>query len=149
VEYTSHYFIDPVNVQCIANGSYQWGFSNYVAIFFCMIQIFWIIGTYGVWVHMNRKGEMVGKAREMGVYRAAMDLAAAIGSEVGGDACAYGESEIRSVLGGRRVRYVVSEGKGEAVGHLGLSHDGEDTGKLRLRFGELYGREWSSERDKM
>jgi len=45
------------------------------------------------------------------------------------------------VLGGREVKYLVSEARGEALGHLGLSHEGEEMGKLRLRFGGLYGRE--------
>ncbi len=40
---------------------------------------------------MNRTEEIVGKGREMGVNRTALDLAAAIGSGVSGDACANGE----------------------------------------------------------
>jgi len=38
----------------------------------------WTIGTYGVWIHMNRKSELCQKGRRLGKYRAAVDLVESI-----------------------------------------------------------------------
>lgn len=52
------------------------------------------MGTYGVWVHMNRKDELCRKHRSLGKYRAAVDMVEAITADLGRDICAYSDYEL-------------------------------------------------------
>jgi hypothetical protein len=96
------------------------------------------VGTYGVWVHMNRKSELVRKHRTLGKYRAAVDMVEAVHASLGRKICAYSDSEIEKELSrGPGIKYSVTQGKGNAESHIGLSS--ENDGKFVLNFGELYG----------
>ena len=64
----------------------------------------------------------------------------AIHDSLGRDICAYSDFEIeRELTRGPGVKYSVTQKKGDSTRHVGLTsvNDGE---KLRLEFGELYGR---------
>lgn len=122
----------------VAKGSYQWGFSMSVTLYFAILNGLWVIGTYAVWVHMNRKGEMCSKGRRMGKYRAAVDMAEAMTNELGRDICAYSNDELEDVLEKREggVMYAVTRSKDAS--HIGLIGE-QAHEKLRLEYGELYG----------
>lgn len=133
------YFGNPENVQCVATGIYQWGFSIFILAAFMFINAFWIFGTYGVWVHMNRKSELCRKGRRLGQYRAAVDLVESIQKDLGKNICAYSEEELREQLekiGG--IKYYVDQDSGDRPPHIGISSS-RDKGPPRLRFGEVYG----------
>jgi hypothetical protein len=137
--YPELYFTDPDNVQCVATGVYQWGFSINITFAFMFLNGFWIIGTYGVWIHMNRKSELCRKGRSLGKYRAAVDLVESIHRDLGNDICAYSEKELSEELekqGG--IKYYVEEREGDAASHIGITSS-RDRGQVRLRFGEPYG----------
>jgi hypothetical protein len=137
--YDYNYFQIPENVQCVATSKYQWGFSTGVFLVFIVLNAAWVIGTYGVWIHMNRKSEFSRKQRSLGKYRAAVDMVEAITADLGNNICAYSDHELERVLRrGPGIKYTVTYGKGNELPHIGLSseHNGE---KLRLNFDELYG----------
>lgn len=89
---------------------------------------------------MNRKSDLCRKHRSLGKYRAAVDMVEAIHDSLGRDICAYSDRELeRELSRGPGIQYSVTQQKGNAMSHIGLSsvHDRE---KFRLDFGELYGR---------
>jgi hypothetical protein len=45
---------------------------------------------------MNRKSELCQKGRQLGKYRAVVDLAEAIRYDLGNDICAYSEKELEN-----------------------------------------------------
>jgi hypothetical protein len=63
--YRVDHFSIPSNLQCVANGSYQWVFSSGAILFFVAVNSLWIIGTYGIWVHLNRKS-LLCRIRSLG-----------------------------------------------------------------------------------
>jgi hypothetical protein len=142
--YSQQYFQDPDNVQCVATGVYQWGFSIIPTLVFAVLNCVWIIVTYGVWVHMNRKSELYGKGRRLGKYRAAIDVVDSIQQDLGRDTCAYSEKELKDKLAEvEGIKYYVEHSDGDAPSHIGISSS-MDGGPVKLRFGELYGRETTS-----
>jgi hypothetical protein len=91
-----------------------------------------------VWVHMNRKSELCQKGRQLGKYRAVVDLAEAIRYDLGNDICAYSEKELESELAKfSGVKSGVSYR--DNICHIGLSSK-EDSEALKLRYGDVYGR---------
>ena len=138
--YSISYFEDVENVQCVTSGVYQWGFASFTTFAFMVLSGLWFIGTYGVWVHMNRKSTLCQKGRRLGKYRAAVDLVESINQDLGKDICAYSEQELKDELkkqGG--IKYYVEHRDGYAPSHIGITSS-KDRGLGRLRFGVLYGR---------
>jgi hypothetical protein len=137
--YDQAYFEIPANVQCVATGVYQWGFSLTAIFIFAILNALWLIGIYGVWIHMNRKGELCRKGRRLGKYRAALDVEESINWDLGKNICAYSEKELDrelAKLGG--IKYYVMHSDGDAPSHIGISSR-RDRGPVSLKFGELYG----------
>jgi hypothetical protein len=137
--YNDAYFGVASNIQCIATGVYQWGFSFVVTSCFMILNGLWFIGTYGVWIHMNRKSALCQKGRRLGKYRAAIDLVESINQDLGKGICAYSERELRDELnkqGG--IKYYVECGDGDDPSHIGITSN-RDTGPVKLRFGVPYG----------
>ena len=136
--YDFDYFQNPGHVQCVSNGSYQWGFSSVATLAFLVLNSLWIIGTYGVWVHLNRKSLFL-RTRHLGRYRAAVDMVEAIREDLGHNTCAYTDEELdRELKKQPGVKYYVDYGEGEAPAHIGLTSR-PDKGMAKLNFGELYG----------
>jgi len=142
--YDNDWVLSPNNVQCIANNTYQWGFSSifiYVAV---ACNALWTSCTYCIWAYANWKSELCKKGRRLGKYRAAMDMAEAVTEELGPDICAYKDEELEKTLKSRPpIRYFVSpltiESFSDRPAHIGLS-SGREGDRLRLRFGQIYGR---------
>jgi hypothetical protein len=129
------YFQRPENVQCIASGNYQWGFSMVPTVWFMLINSLWAISTYVVWIITTRKSAF-GRVRGMGKYRAALDLSEAIVEDLGRDHCAYTDKELEMELKKTKgVKYNIVEG--ETGASIRLSS--RDNGPVRFRFGEVYG----------
>ncbi|KAI9877080.1 MAG: hypothetical protein M1830_004855 [Pleopsidium flavum] len=137
--------LDIDNVQCIANSTYQWGFSSNFIYLAVACNALWTFCTYCIWAYANWKSELCRKGRRLGKYRAAMDMAEAVTQELGPDICAYKDKELEKTLKSRPpLRYIVSPLSIESLGgdrpaHIGLS-SGKEGGALKLRFGQIYGR---------
>jgi hypothetical protein len=137
--YDYSWFQDPDNVQCVASTRYQWGFSGGIYFLFSVLSTGWVIGTYGVWVHMNRKSELCRKGRSLGKYRAVVDMGEAIRAALGSDICAYSDRELENKLMQRPgIKYSVLYETGNSLAHIGLSSV-DNREKMVLNFGELYG----------
>jgi hypothetical protein len=137
-QYTWRDFQVPSGVQCIPSGKFQWGFSSEVCLVFFGLNVLWDIGTFSVWVYMNRKSEMCQKGRQLGKYRAVVDLAEAIRHDLGNDICAYSEKELDNELAkSSGVKYGVSYR--DSICHIGLSLK-EDSVAFKLRYGDVYGK---------
>lgn len=138
--YSQSYFWYPFNVQCIASGAYQWGFSGNITWGFAVVNFFWFIGTYAVWTHMNRKSELCRKGRSLGPYRAAVDMVESVHRDLGSEVCAYSDQQLREELqkqGG--IKYYVHHSEGQTPSHIGITSS-TDREPVSLRFGELYGK---------
>ena len=137
-QYTWGDFQIDSDVQCIPSGKFQWGFSSEACLVFFCLNVLWATGTFSVWVHMNRKSELCQKGRQLGKYRAVVDLAEAIRYDLGNDICAYSEKELESELAKfSGVKYGVSYR--DSICHIGLSSK-EDSEALKLKYGDVYGR---------
>jgi len=133
------YFLDKLkrqeNVQCIASGRYQWGFSIGATMWFLLINSLWAISTYVVWI-ITSQNSAFGRVRKLGKYRAALDLSEAILEDLGRDVCAYTDDELESELKKvKGIKYNIVEG--ERGASIGLSS--RDEGPVRFRFGQVYG----------
>ncbi|SLM34935.1 hypothetical protein LPUS_03910 [Lasallia pustulata] len=134
ISYTNYF----QNVLCI--NRYSWGISIALAIITVILNGLWTIGTYGVWMHMVRKSEFHRKRRQVGKYKAAIDIAEAISNELGQHACGYSEEEIEAELKKRLpIRYHVREDEENGYAHIGLSSDDPKGKRVKLEFGKLYG----------
>ena len=136
--YDYAYLQTPSNVVCIANDTYQWGFSTGASMVFLILNSIWAIGTYTVWMSVIRKSQLCQKRRYLGTYRATIDMAEAITTELGSDICAYSDKEIKDELKKSDIKYNVMEGIEGLPDHIGLFNR-VDSAELRLNFGELYG----------
>ncbi|CZR50152.1 uncharacterized protein PAC_00024 [Phialocephala subalpina] len=137
--YQESYFADGGNVQCVATGVYQWGFSHSITSFFVLFNTIWCAGTYALWIYVNWRSELCRKGRTLGQYRAAIDLVESMHQDLGKDICAYSEQELKDELkkkGG--IKYYVEEGDGDATSHIGITSR-KESGPVHLKFGELYG----------
>jgi hypothetical protein len=138
-KYSQDYFQNATNVQCVATGVYQWGFASLATGLFAILNSIWSIGTYGVWIHMNRKSALCKKGRRLGTHRAAIDMVESIYQDLGKNICAYSEQELKEELkrkGG--IKYYVEHGEGDTPSHIGITSS-KDKAPVSLRFGELYG----------
>lgn len=136
--YYGNYTLSSSNVQCIANGAYQWGFSTNITIAFIAINAFWIAGTYAIWLYVNRKSEFCRKGRHLGKYRAALDLVEAVTHDLGTELGAYSEKDLEQELSTRAgLRYIVRDGEGKNPSHISLSSEGNNE-RVKLHFGEKY-----------
>ncbi|KAF8852894.1 hypothetical protein BDZ45DRAFT_807059 [Acephala macrosclerotiorum] len=137
--YLNSYFVDGANVQCVATGVYQWGFSSFITFVFVVFNGLWFTGTYGVWIHMNRKSALCQKGRRLGKYRAAIDLVESINQDLGKDICAYSEQELKDELKKQGdIKYYVGQRDNDSLSHIGITSS-NDRGLVRLRFGVPYG----------
>jgi hypothetical protein len=137
--YNWEYFHQADNMICIQTNNYGWGFSTTLVFYFYFLFGSWCVGTYGVWVHMNRKSEMSLKGRAMDKYRAVTDLSEAMRNDLGDRTCAYTGKELGQELDKiQGVKYVVTYETEERLPHIVLSSKSDSEG-FKLEFGTLYG----------
>ena len=129
------------------HNQYQWGFSLEIVVLVLIAQIIWFVGMYVMWIDAQCNSELTQTGRSMGMWRAVLDLAEALGLELGNQTCAYGERELkRKIQHLGPIRYHCTEGE-DGSAHLGLSSSFDDDeagtrmgrGKVRLRWGKTYG----------
>jgi hypothetical protein len=102
--YTASYILS--HGSCQPEESYQWGFSY---IFLFMMSIFnfvWSCIMVGMWLDTRRGSRMYKSGRRPGLLRSIMDISGAMQAEIGEDADALDEEELRRRLrtgGGRLV----------------------------------------------
>lgn len=137
--YYQNYFALSDNVQCVATGIYLWGFSITVTLIFSILNGVWVLCTYGLWCYMIRKSELGRKGRQLGKYRAALDVVESINRDLGKDICAYSEKELSKELAKLDgIQYYVRHGDGDDPSHIGISSRRRGD-PISLKFGELYG----------
>lgn len=124
---------------CMKTEKYGWGFSSLLTILFDFLLIGWGIGTYVVWVHINRKTQMCLKGRVIDRYRAVADLSEAMENDLGSMTCAYSGKELSQELDKMPgIKYTVIYETDDKFPHIGLSSE-NDGQRLKLEFGTLYG----------
>lgn len=64
---------------------------------------------YGMWIHVRRNGRLIRYNRQLGTYRALMDLATAIREELGPEAEFHTNRELRAALQKPNAGMVVKE----------------------------------------
>lgn len=142
--YDYYYTEEPGVIQCIANQTYRWGFSTTFVYIAAAGNTIWVLSTYSLWVHVNRKSELCKKGRRLGKYRAAMDMAEIAGEDLGPNISAYNDEELEKALRRRPpIKYAVLPPTGENCtegrpAHIGLSR-AKQGGAVKLSFGQTYG----------
>lgn len=70
---------------CQQTATYKWGFSFLLLFIFLIFFMVWVLGTYVLWldVYLNSRLDIV--KRNMGMYRAALDISSVIQSDLDGD----------------------------------------------------------------
>jgi len=130
--------------ECIANQTYRWGFFTTFIKLAAIGNALWVVSTYNIWVHVNRKSELRKEGRRLGTYRAAMNMVEVVGEDLGPNICTYNDRELEKELRRRPpVKYDVlplthencTEGHSA---HIGLSRAGQG-GAVKLTLGQTYG----------
>lgn len=147
---------------------YRWGFSLELVFLTVMAQMVWFLGMYAMWIDAQRNSLLVRTGRDMGTWRAILDLAETLRADLGCMTCMYGDKELEKRIGRLKpVKYHSSDGQvedeeredTEEVAHLGLrsysrSSDADDEaqtassmGKLKIEWGKRYGWTRRGEKD--
>jgi hypothetical protein len=158
-------FRDTKNYECVSRDVYQWvhtslvilpsskqtnwsrlqGFSYAWLILVASINTVWLSGTYALYLDTKYNSELVRKGRSFGIWRAILDLAESLRSDLGPHTCAYSEKELKAKIEKLGpVRYRVT---GRDIRHIGLiserengkDGEGQEQGKLRLDWDGEYG----------
>ena len=67
---------------CSPERSYQWGFSGFLLLLTIVLTTIWAIGMWAVWVHAYYQSNLDFQGRNMGLYRAVMDIAKVVEGEL-------------------------------------------------------------------
>ena len=130
------------NVLCIQGLRYQWGFSSVLTITFLICNTTWLVGMWITWVSLQHKSQFAKKRREMGKYRAAVDVGEAIRYELGPNLSAFSDSALEAALKNRSpVRYHVMESPGDGnrkMTRIGLSSEHPRGERVKLEFDKEY-----------
>jgi hypothetical protein len=70
---------------CQQTATYQWGFSFLLLFIVLILFLIWIIGTYVLWLDAFLHSRFDIAKRDMGLYRAALDISSVIHSELDKD----------------------------------------------------------------
>ena len=105
----------------------------------------WVIGTFAIWIHTHRlsKSQINRCDRNMGPYRAVLDISESMREELGDSISAYSNNKIEKELQDRPlVKYVIKskeseDDPAERVWHLGVSSAQGDR-DLNLEKNEPY-----------
>jgi len=102
-----------------------------------------------MWVDIDVNGELVNKGRQLGKWRAIIDLSEAMKEDLGENLCAYSEKELRRALrkkaplkyfstdaGGERSGLSDETGLCDGLGHVGLSS--RKSSRVKLAFDKYY-----------
>ncbi|KAL9118618.1 MAG: hypothetical protein Q9187_004839 [Circinaria calcarea] len=130
------------NVHCIQGLRYQWGFSSVLTITFLICNTIWLVGIWITWVSLQNRSQFAKKRREMGKYRAAVDVAEAIGYELGPNLSALSDSALEAALKKRSpIRYQLMERPevgNEKYPRIALSSQNPGGERVKLEFDREY-----------
>lgn len=114
---------------------YGYGFSVPIWIAVSFLQIVWSYGTYGLWVDANRKGQLNQTGRNLGTYRAVIDLGEALAEDLGTKTCGYPEGKLERALRKHPGLRYYQDSIGSHL-HIGISSRGHEGGRVDLRVME-------------
>lgn len=85
--------------KCQPANYFVWGFSSVIVAILLAVQMGWTIGTYLFWLDANLNSTLCRNGRRIrGPFRAASDLVDAMKEVLGGQTCAYADSELAEAL---------------------------------------------------
>ena len=70
------------NGSCNPEKAYQWGFSALLLFFAILFTTIWAVGMWAMWLDSDFHSKMNCQGREMGTYRAALDVAKAVNEQI-------------------------------------------------------------------
>jgi hypothetical protein len=107
--YTQTYLEE--NGNCQQEPTYQWGFSIHILMITMVLTTVWAIGTYALWLDAYLHSRFDHSQRDMGIYRAVLDLADAMHDAMGNNGQLRNLSnhelkeKIRKDISGGRIGY--------------------------------------------
>lgn len=118
---------------CISEDGYVWGFAGALTLVGILLETCWIVGCAAVWLDAHLHSSLVRMNRPAsGLVRSILDVAGAVGRDLGGDTGAYSDGELRAVLDGcAPVGYEVVVQK-EADGDGGEGEGGDKIDRIRV-----------------
>jgi hypothetical protein len=115
------------NGHCQPQNTYQWGFSFLLLFIALLLSALWALGMWAMWLdaYYNSKIDAVGR-RDMGSWRAVMDLAEAIAASLNSDAV-RGQDPVANIFAGTKElgdgeirRRIRRESKRGVIGYVNL-----------------------------
>jgi hypothetical protein len=73
-------------LSCQPSGYYKWGFSYFLLFIIACLNTIWVLIMFLLWWSTMRFSRTHRKGRELGLYRAAMDLCTALRKDLGDEA---------------------------------------------------------------
>jgi hypothetical protein len=124
---------------CVSSPGYVWGFSSALTAMGLLLELIWAAGCWAVWFDAREHSRLGRRGRgSIGQLRSALELAEAIGRDLGPHAAAYSDGRLRKYLARcPPVGYVVQEKDGTSgYDHVMLVPMPEVDGgsRRRIRF---------------
>jgi hypothetical protein len=130
------------NGRCQQQNTYQWGFSFLLLFIALLLSTLWALGMWAMWLdaYYNSKIDVVGE-RDMGSWRAVMDLAEAIATNLNSD-CVRSQDSAANIFAatkdvgdGEIRRRIKRESKRGQIGYVDLvrPYKAAITRSVRLR----------------
>lgn len=122
----------PENFNCVAEeNKYHWSVSGGWVLIVVYINSFWLFGLRVLCLDCHTQNEICKKGRQMGIYRAIIDISEAIRRDLGPNLAAYFEEQLVGALHQQgQIKYHFSKPNSDSSMHIGLSS--RDSGRTRL-----------------
>lgn len=92
------YTVDDLRPICQPGNKYQWGFSFYVLLTFCIVTNLYAIAMYSLWLKTFLHSRKHRAGQEIGFFRAALDFADALKIQAGDDCTSKSEKELSDLV---------------------------------------------------
>jgi hypothetical protein len=115
------------NGRCLPQNTYQWGFSFLLLFIALLFSTLWALGMWAMWLdaYYNSKIDAVGE-RDMGSWRAVMDLAEAFAASLNSDGI-RGQDPVANIFAGTK-----EMGNGEIRRRIGKGSKRGEIGYVNL-----------------
>jgi hypothetical protein len=98
------YTTDDIHATCQPGKTYQWGFSFFTLLAFCITTTVYAIIMYSLWLRTYLHSRSHRAGQELGLFRAAMDFADALKAQAGEDCADMTEKQLTDLVNSHELR---------------------------------------------
>lgn len=92
------YTRNEIRATCLPGNVYQWGFSFYVLLTFCIVTALYSIAMYSLWLRTYLHSRNHRAGQELGVFRAVMNFSEALKDQAGEDCTHLTEKQLLEIV---------------------------------------------------